>query len=140
MTGQASVVEQVAEELYRLDHTTLMGGLSAAAGWAQRRYRQRADALAAAGLLASGPTLPVGPTRESEAEHAAMCDREEAHERRVRAAELRAAADRLLAGLDENPLLRGLVSINGGAQAMRDYAVESLREDAARIGAEGGGR
>lgn len=40
--------------------------------------------LAAAGLLASSPT-PAGPTRESEAEHAAMCDREEAHERQARA-------------------------------------------------------
>jgi len=49
----ADVREQVADALYRMDHPTIMGDLSTAAGWAQRRYRERADMLAAAGLLAT---------------------------------------------------------------------------------------
>lgn len=54
MTGQPTAVEvreQVAAMLYQMDHPTMLGGLSAAAGWAQQRYRERSDMLAAAGLL-----------------------------------------------------------------------------------------
>lgn len=63
MTAQpppaAAVLEQVAEMLYALDHSSCTGGLSVAPGWQQRQYRGRADALADAGLLAlSAPAKP----------------------------------------------------------------------------------
>jgi hypothetical protein len=51
---------------------------------------------------------------------------------------LREARVSIRAVLDDTPLLRGLVGINGGAQAMRDFYDESLTEIADRIEREGG--
>lgn len=58
--------------------------------------------------------------------------------REAKAEALREARVSIRTVLDDTPLLRGLVGINGGAQAMRDFYDESLTELADRIESEEG--
>ena len=51
-----------------------------------------------------------------------------AHDREVRVATLREAADRIET-FDGNDFLRALVGINGGATALLEYVLTTLREE-----------
>lgn len=140
MTGQASVVEVLRAHRYTWHEGPGAGFRCRCDGWTDGSlWHHQADMLAAAGLLASGPTLPVGPTRESEAEHAAMCGAYEAGRRDGLVAALREAAtevEQIDPEWDSALWVRGAASPRGGAYVpVPDW----LQERAARIEAEAKG-